>query len=61
MPTARPIVGSRMATTIDHIPNVWFGMDLVMGWFPFFVWPATDIGIHRAARRSRRPFLAFGA
>jgi FMNH2-dependent dimethyl sulfone monooxygenase len=33
VPTVHPIVGAKMATTIDHISNGRFGMNLVMGWF----------------------------
>ncbi len=33
LPTVHPIVGAKMATTIDHISNGRFGMNLVMGWF----------------------------
>lgn len=33
MPTVHPIVAAKMATTIDHISNGRFGMNLVMGWF----------------------------
>jgi FMNH2-dependent dimethyl sulfone monooxygenase len=33
VPTVHPIVAAKMATTIDHISNGRFGMNLVMGWF----------------------------
>ena len=33
LPTVHPIVGAKMATTIDHISGGRFGMNLVMGWF----------------------------
>jgi len=33
VPTVHPIVGAKMATTIDHISGGRFGMNLVMGWF----------------------------
>ena len=33
VPTVHPIVGAKMATTIDHISGGRYGMNLVMGWF----------------------------
>jgi FMNH2-dependent dimethyl sulfone monooxygenase len=33
VPTVHPIVGAKMAATIDHISGGRFGMNLVMGWF----------------------------
>lgn len=33
VPTLHPVVAAKMATTIDHISNGRFGLNLVMGWF----------------------------
>lgn len=33
VPTIHPIVAAKMATTIDHISNGRFGLNMVMGWF----------------------------
>lgn len=33
VPTLHPIVGAKMATTIDHISKGRFGLNLVCGWF----------------------------
>lgn len=34
VPTVHPIVGAKMATTIDHISEGRYGINVVMGWFP---------------------------
>lgn len=34
VPTVHPIVGAKMATTIDHISGGRYGINVVMGWFP---------------------------
>jgi alkanesulfonate monooxygenase SsuD/methylene tetrahydromethanopterin reductase-like flavin-dependent oxidoreductase (luciferase family) len=34
VPTVHPIVGAKMATTIDHISAGRYGINVVMGWFP---------------------------
>ncbi|WP_416956599.1 LLM class flavin-dependent oxidoreductase [Streptomyces sp. Agncl-13] len=33
LPTVHPIAAAKMATTIDHISNGRYGINLVMGWF----------------------------
>jgi alkanesulfonate monooxygenase SsuD/methylene tetrahydromethanopterin reductase-like flavin-dependent oxidoreductase (luciferase family) len=34
VPTVHPIVGAKMATTIDHLSEGRYGINVVMGWFP---------------------------